>query len=393
MTQTANLPRKVALAAGGTGGHMFPAQALARELLARGIEVVLITDKRGGGFGPSLPQVETFRIPAGAMAGAGITKKLRSAAQLALGYLQARGHLKRSGAEVAVGFGGYPSVPTVLAAAHQGLRVVLHEQNSVLGRANRLLAPRADIIAISFDQVEAIASSDRRKLRVTGNPVRQAIAAIGARPYAIPGEGDPLRLLVVGGSQGATVFNDVVPAAIAKLPEALRRRLSVDQQVPGQALESVAEVYRDSGVVHDLAPFFEDVPTRLAAAHLVISRAGASTVAELAAAGRPAVMVPYPSATDDHQTGNAQALVEAGGGWLMPQSGLDAESLSQRLTSLLSSPSLLGRAASHAHAAAHLNAAKDLADLVCGLDNGNGERLRPKADLGTAQKGKREVAA
>ena len=352
MSLAPNLPKKVALAAGGTGGHMFPAQALARELLSRGIEVILVTDKRGGGFGPDLPQVETFSIPAGAMAGAGITKKLRSAALLALGYLQARGHLKRSGAEVTVGFGGYPSVPTVLAAAHRGLRVVLHEQNSVLGRANRMLAPRSDIVATSFDRVEAIAEGDRGKLRVTGNPVRQAISAIGARPYAVPGESDRLRLLVVGGSLGATVFNDVVPAAVAKLPEELRRRLSVDQQVPGQAVDAVATVYRDCGVTHDLAPFFDDVPSRLSNAHLVISRAGASTVAELAAAGRPAVMVPYPSATDDHQTGNAQALVEAGGGWLMPQSGLDADSLCERLTSLLSTPALLGRAASCAHAAA-----------------------------------------
>ncbi|WP_420349762.1 undecaprenyldiphospho-muramoylpentapeptide beta-N-acetylglucosaminyltransferase [Pelagibius sp.] len=382
MTETAKLPKKVALAAGGTGGHMFPAQALARELLARGVEVMLITDQRGGGFGPDLPQVETFRIPAGAMAGAGLTKKLKSVTQLALGYLQARGHLKRSGAQVAVGFGGYPSVPTILAAAHRGLRVILHEQNSVFGRANRLLAPRADILAISFEQVDGVNAGDRDKLRITGNPVRAAIAAIGARPYSVPNEQDALRLLVVGGSQGARVFNDVVPAAIARLPEALRRRLTVHQQVPGEAGDAVAKIYSDCGVAHDLAPFFDDVPERLAAAHLVISRAGASTVTELAAAGRPAVMVPYPLATDDHQTGNAQALVEVGGGWLMPQSGLDAESLCDRLTSLFSTPALLARAASCARAAAHLNAASDLADLVCDIENGGGGRLRPGTQPG-----------
>ncbi|NIA68625.1 undecaprenyldiphospho-muramoylpentapeptide beta-N-acetylglucosaminyltransferase [Pelagibius litoralis] len=393
MTVATTLPAKVALAAGGTGGHMFPAQALARELLSRGIAVMLITDKRGGGFGPDLPQVETYRIPAGAMAGAGIGKKLRSAAQLALGYLRARSHLKRGGAEVAVGFGGYPSVPTILAAAHRGLRVVLHEQNSVLGRANRLLAPRAGIIATSFDRVEGIAAGDRNKIRVTGNPVRPAVAAIGTRPYAVPGEGDALRLLVVGGSQGAAVFNDVVPAAIAQLPEELRSRLRVHQQVPGQAGDTVAEVYRGCGVAHDLAPFFDDVPARLAAAHLVISRAGASTVAELAAAGRPAVMVPYPLATDDHQTGNAQALVEVGGGWLMPQSDLDAESLCKRLTSLLSTPALLARAASCAHAAAHLNAASDLADLICGIGHGNGDRLQPGSDNGPGTDNNKEAAA
>jgi len=376
MSPTAQLPRKVVLAAGGTGGHMFPAQALARELLSRGIAVVLVTDERGGGFGPDMPQVETYRIPAGAMAGAGIVKKLRSTLLLGLGYLQAHGHLRRCGADVAVGFGGYPSVPTILAAAHRGLRVVLHEQNSVLGRANRLLASRAGVIATCFGRVDGIGEGDRAKLRVTGNPVREAIAAVGKRPYAVPGEADPLRLLVVGGSQGARVFNEVVPAAVAKLPEALRRRLTVHQQVPGQASQTVAAVYDACGVRHELAAFFNDVPERLAAAHLVISRAGASTVAELAAAGRPAIMVPYPSATDDHQTGNAQALVEAGGGWLMPQSELTADSLAERLGALLSSPALLTRAAGCARATAHPNAARELADLVCAGTNGNGNQAR-----------------
>lgn len=375
MAPAMNKPSKVVLAAGGTGGHMFPAQALARELLARGVAVALVTDVRGGGFGPELPQVETFRIPAGAMAGAGIVKKLRSAVQLGLGYLQARGHLKRCGAQVAVGFGGYPSVPTVMAAAHRGLRVVLHEQNAVLGRANRLLASRAEIIATCFEKVEGVAAADRSKLRLTGNPVREAIAAIGDRPYASPAAGAPLTLLVVGGSQGARVFNEVVPAAVALLPEDLRRRLTVHQQVPGPTTEAVAAVYDASGVAHQLAPFFNDIPQRLAAAHLVVSRAGASTVAELAAAGRPAVMVPFPSATDDHQTANAQALVEAGGGWLMPQASLDAAGLAERLAALLGNPATLVRAAGCARAAAHLNAARDLADLVCGASNGNGQSL------------------
>jgi len=379
MTGPAKRPQKVVLAAGGTGGHMFPAQALARELLSRDIAVVLITDARGGGFGPDLPQVETHHIRAGAMAGAGIFNKLRSVAELGLGYLQARGHISRCGAEVAVGFGGYPSVPTIMAAAHRGLHVVLHEQNSVLGRANRLLASRAAVIATSFDRVDGVADADRGKLCFTGNPVREAIAAVGARPYAVPGDGDPLRLLVVGGSQGARVFNEVVPAAVAKLPEALRRRLTVHQQVPGEENEAVTAAYDSCGVEHELAAFFKDVPERLAAAHLVISRAGASTVAELAAAGRPAVMVPFPSATDDHQTSNAQALVEAGGGWLMPQSSLNADSLAERLGSLLSSPALLARAAGCARATARLEAARDLADLVCGIGNGNGSQVQGEA--------------
>jgi UDP-N-acetylglucosamine--N-acetylmuramyl-(pentapeptide) pyrophosphoryl-undecaprenol N-acetylglucosamine transferase len=373
---TPRRPGKVVLAAGGTGGHIFPAQALARELLSRGVGVALITDARGGGFGGDLAEVETYRIAAGAMAGAGIVKQLRSVAALGLGYLQARGHLKRCGAEVAVGFGGYPSVPTVLAAAHRGLRVVLHEQNSVLGRANRLLARRAEIIATCFEKVDGVAPDDRAKLRLTGNPVREAVAAVGLRPYPQPSADGPLHLLVVGGSQGARVFNEVVPAAVAKLPETLRCRLTVHQQVPGDAGEAVARAYEACGVAHHLAPFFGDVPDRLAAAQLVIGRAGASTVAELAAAGRPAIMVPYPSATDDHQTGNAQALVEAGGGWLMPQAGLNADSLAERLASLLTNPAALARAAGCARAVAHLDAARDLADLVCGTSNGNGRSQR-----------------
>lgn len=386
MPQTLAPPRKVALAAGGTGGHMFPAEALARELIARGVGVALVTDARGGGFRGDLAGIETYRIAAGAMAGAGLVKQLRSTLALGLGYLQARGHLKRAGAEVAVGFGGYPSVPTILAAAHRGLRVVLHEQNSVLGRANRLLAGRAAVIAACFDRVEGVAPGDRAKLRLTGNPVRPAIAAVGERPYPTPAGDGPLTLLVVGGSQGARVFNELVPAAVARLPEALRRRLTVHQQVPGDAVAAVAARYDACGVTHQLAAFFSDMPQRFATAHLVVSRAGASTVAELAAAGRPALMVPFPAATDDHQTGNAQALVEAGGGWLMPQASLDAEGLAGRLASLLETPALLARAAGCARATAHLNAARDLADLVCGITNGNGRGVR-------ADDGNEEAAA
>ena len=267
-----------------------------------------------------------------------------------------------------------------MAAAHRGLRIVLHEQNSVLGRANRLLAGRAGVIATCFAKVEGVAPGDRAKLRLTGNPVRQAVAAVGERPYVVPGADGPLTLLVVGGSQGARVFNEIVPAAVARLPEPLRRRLTVHQQVPGDAVPEVARHYDDCGVAHQLAAFFTDMPERLAAAQLVISRAGASTVAELAAAGRPAVMVPFPSATDDHQTGNAQALVEAGGGWLMPQSSLDAAALADRLASLLENPALLARAAGCARATAHLDAARDLADLVCGLSNGDGRAARGRND-------------
>lgn len=366
-------PHRIVLAAGGTGGHMFPAQALARELLGRGLTVALITDRRGGGFGPDLPQVETHRISAAGLAGRGPLGKLRGVAQLCLGLIQARRQLKALDAEVVVGFGGYPSVPTVLAAASRGLRIVLHEQNAVLGRANRLLAARADTIATSFERVAAVAETDRAKLCLTGNPVRPAIAALGRRPYAVPDGNDVLRLLVIGGSQGATIFNEVVPAALCLLSQPLRRRLEVSQQVPGGALDEVAATYRDCGIVCEPRAFFDDMPARLGAAHLVIGRAGASTVAELAAAGRPGLLVPYPSATDDHQTANAQCLAEAGGGWVMPQASFTPEHLAERLESLFANPALLARASRCAQAYGREGAAAALADLVCAHENENGE--------------------
>ncbi len=365
-------PGRIVLAAGGTGGHMFPAQALARELLGRGLSVALVTDRRGGGFGPDLPQVETHRISAAGLAGRGLLGKLRGVLALGLGLVQARRLLKAFGGEVVVGFGGYPSVPTVLAGASLGLRVVLHEQNAVLGRANRLLAGRADAIATSFGHVAAIAKSDRAKVHLTGNPVRPAIAALGRRPYGVPDANDVLRLLVTGGSQGATVFNDVVPAALCQLPEPLRRRLKVSQQVPGGAIEKVAATYRDCGIACEPKDFFDDLPERLGAAHLVIGRAGASTVAELAAAGRPGLLVPYPAATDDHQTANAQSLAEAGGGWVMPQSAFTPEHLAERLGSLFANPALLARASRCAQAFGRDQAAAALADVVCASGNHNG---------------------
>ncbi|MEM7222158.1 MAG: undecaprenyldiphospho-muramoylpentapeptide beta-N-acetylglucosaminyltransferase [Pseudomonadota bacterium] len=360
-------PKKVVLAAGGTGGHMFPAQALARELLARDIAVTLITDQRGGGFGPDLPQVETYRISAGAIAGGGLIGKALGVCRLMLGAFQARRLLVTLAPDRVVGFGGYPSVPTVMAAAHAGLPIVLHEQNAVLGRANRLLAGRAQAIATSFPAVQGFRDEDRAKTVLTGNPVRSAIAALARKPTAVAGDDDKLHLLVTGGSQGASVFNELVPQAIAALPEPLRRRLSVTQQVRGDVTAQISARYHEAGVACELAAFFDDLPARLAKAQLVICRSGASTVAELAAAGRPAILVPYPHATDDHQRANAEALAEAGGGWLMPQATLTSELLAERLAKILGEPAVLTRAAHCAAATARLEAAKSLAELVLGL--------------------------
>ena len=372
-------PRVVALCAGGTGGHMFPAAALAHELLGRGVRVALLTDKRAGGFGPELSEVETFHLAAGAIAGGSVWGKLKSAAKLALGYLQARRILKKIGAEAVVGFGGYASLPGVMAANHLGLRSLLHEQNAVMGRANRLVAGKADILATSFEEVQAVADADRAKIAVTGNPVRAAIAALNAKPYALPSEGGSLRLLVVGGSQGARVFNEIMPKAICLLPEALRKRIKLAQQVRGSDLEEIQSTYAACGVHPELQPFFDDVPERLKAAHLVISRSGASTVAELAAAGRPAIMVPYPFATDDHQTANAEALAAAGGGWVMQQRNLTPELLAEKLRELFEHPTALADAASAARGFAKMNAAQKLADLIAGKTPDNGAAKRGEA--------------
>ncbi|HSR71790.1 MAG TPA: glycosyltransferase, partial [Kiloniellales bacterium] len=254
-----------------------------------------------------------------------------------------------------------------------GLRVVLHEQNAVLGRANRLLAGRADAIATCFDRVDAIPEADRGKVTVTGNPVRAAVAALAHRPYPVPGESDRLRLLVIGGSLGASVFDELVPAALCRLPAELRGRISVTQQVRGAGSEAIAARYAAAGIACDLARFFDDLPQRLGAAHLVICRAGASTVAELAVAGRPSLLVPYPTATDDHQSANAERLAAAGAGWVMPQDALDADKLAERLSELLGNPGLLARAARCAAACGRHEAARALADLVCDLRGSNGD--------------------
>jgi UDP-N-acetylglucosamine--N-acetylmuramyl-(pentapeptide) pyrophosphoryl-undecaprenol N-acetylglucosamine transferase len=356
----------VVLAAGGTGGHVFPAEALASELLGRGYRLALVTDRRGAVFGGTLGQLETHRIQAGGIAGRGPLARLRAVVDLGLGVMQARALLGRLRPAVAVGFGGYASVPGMVAAALAGIPTVIHEQNAVLGRANRLLAARVGRIAISFPEVTHVDPRLVSHLVHTGMPVRPQIAALRDTPYPSVEADGPLRLLVLGGSQGARVLSEVVPAALLALPEALRARLHVAQQCRPEDLEAVRAAYEGSGVSVTLEPFFADVPERLAAAHLVIARAGASTVAELTALGRPAILIPYPHAIDDHQTANAQAIEEHGGAWLMPQDGFTAETLALRLGQLFAAPETLGRAAACAGRAGRADAAHRLADLVVG---------------------------
>ena len=359
MSRVAAAAGPILLAAGGTGGHMFPAEALARALTGRGRQVVLVTDRRGKAFGDRLPEVAVHRIHAAGLAGASPLSRAAGILSLALGYLQAHRLLARLRPALVVGFGSYASVPTVWAAQHAGIPTLLHEQNAVLGRANRLLAARARAVATSFPETSALGKASPR---LTGNPVRPAIAALADRPY--PANDRPFRLLVLGGSQGARVFSRLIPAALAALAPEQSRHVAIAQQCRPEDLDQARRTYADLGLAAELAAFFTDVADRLAISHLVISRSGASTVAELAAAGRPAILLPYPHATDDHQTANAAAFAAAGAGWLMPEAETTAESLAKRLASLLAAPDLLATAAKAARRFGERDAARRLADLA-----------------------------
>lgn len=357
----------VILAAGGTGGHVFPAEALADQLKRRGFRLALITDRRGHAYGGTLGSLDTYRIAAGGIAGRGLGAKLKGGLELGLGLIQARTILMKTLPDAVIGFGGYASLPTMAAATFVGLPTAIHEQNAVLGRANRLLAARVRRIATSYAHVDHLDEAWASKVVHTGMPVRPLIARKCNEPYPMLDDTGPIRVLVLGGSQGAKVLSEVVPEALAQLPEALRGRLYVSQQCRPEDLEQVRASYAGTGIECKLESFFEDVPKRMAGAHLVIARAGASTVAELTALGRPAILVPYPHAIDDHQTANARAVDETGGAWLIPQPAFTPEALAARLESLFTQPGTLARAAECARAASRPDAAKLLADLVADL--------------------------
>jgi len=360
----------IVLAAGGTGGHMFPAEALAGELLGRGVKVALVTDKRGQAFDNRLPGVALHRIRAG-RPGTGVASRVLAICEIALGLLAARRILRALAPAAAVGFGGYPSVPTMMAASRLGVPTVIHEQNARLGSANRWLAPRMKRIAISFAQVDGLADTDRARIAETGNPVRPAVVAEGGVLYTPPAAG-AINLLVIGGSQGAHILSVVVPAALALMPAAIKARLIVLQQTRPEDLDAVRRAYDASGIRAEIATFFADAPSRMARAHLVISRAGASSVAELCVVGRPAILVPYRHAADDHQTANAEALAAAGAAWVMNEHNFTPSALAQRLEILFTQPALLAAAAASAKRHGRPDAARRLADLV--LETAGGAR-------------------
>jgi len=352
----------IALAAGGTGGHVFPAEALARELMGRGLRVVLLTDKRGNKFSDDLG-VPVYRIRAGHL-GRGFIGNILSVFDMALGVMQAGRLLHKLRPAMVVGFGGYPSLPALFGAARLGIPIILHEQNAVLGRANRAAMGKARLLAISFPHVTGLKAGKNIRIVHTGNPVRPTFAALRATPYAPLTADGPVRLLILGGSLGARVFSQIVPKAIALLPEHLRLRLNVAQQCRPEDRETAQASYAAAGIDAELMPFFHDVPERMAQAHLVIGRAGGGAIAELTAIGRPSILVPFPHGHAGEQIANAEALAEAGGAWLIPEHAFTPEALAVRMEALLTLPSSLVKAAAAARAWGTITAADNLANCV-----------------------------
>jgi UDP-N-acetylglucosamine--N-acetylmuramyl-(pentapeptide) pyrophosphoryl-undecaprenol N-acetylglucosamine transferase len=352
----------IVLAAGGTGGHVFPAEALARELLGRGLRAVLMTDLRGNRFSDDL-DVPTYRLRSSSL-GKGVFGRLRSFITMGIGVLQAQRLLRKLRPAVVVGFGGYPSIPALYAATRINIPIILHEQNAVLGRANRAMMAKAKLIATSFPNVVGLKAGSVLKIAHTGNPVRPAFASLRATPYTPVTDDGPVRLLVLGGSLGARVFSYVVPKAIALLPEHLRHRLIVAQQCRREDLEKTRAAFAGAGVEAELLPFFRDVPERMANAHLVIGRSGGSTIAELTAIGRPAILVPFPHGHAGEQIANAEAIADAGGAWLIPEQAFTPEALAVRLEALLTLPGSLTKAAAASRAWGTVTAADNLANCV-----------------------------
>ena len=378
--------RHVILAAGGTGGHIFPAKAVAEALLSRKYTISLFTDARGIDLGRFLSEVTVHRINASGIGG-GFFKKAKAVVSMGLGTIQARRLLHHLRPCCTVGFGGYSSAPTLMAASMNGVPTVIHEQNACLGRANRFLSSRVSVIATSFEKTQGIVSETASKVVVTGNPVRRAFSDVRTGVYPPIGARDKrIQILVLGGTLGATVFSDVVPRAIAEMPEKLRNRFAIAQQCRSEDINRVHKTYENAGVKPNLETFFDDVPKNMAASHIVISRAGASTIAELAEAGRPAILVPYPHALDDHQTANARAVQDQHAGWLIPQEAFTSEWLMKRLEQFVSSPDSLPNAAEMAKSCGGRDAANAVADQVDLIS-----AVRPSGEAGARSKAAPEV--
>jgi UDP-N-acetylglucosamine--N-acetylmuramyl-(pentapeptide) pyrophosphoryl-undecaprenol N-acetylglucosamine transferase len=350
------------LCAGGTGGHMVPAHCLALELMARGHKVHLVTDERGLRFPGLFPGVPVTKVEAASTGRSGWRALPQVAMSIWRGRSTARQLYRELRPRAVVGFGGYPALPGLLAGLSLYLPCLIHEQNAVLGRTNRYLAPRVRAIATSWPRVRRMDGAWQRRVHFVGNPVRPEVIAAGQAPFAA--DAPRLKLLVTGGSQGAAILNSVVPAAIALLPAQVRAHLDVTHQGRDDDREAMLAAYRAAGIEPRIAAYFPDLPAEMASSHIVIARSGASTVAELAVMGRPSVLVPLPIATDDHQADNAQALVAAGAARMIRQADFTPETLAAALQPWLTDREALSAAASAARAAGHPEAAVRLANLV-----------------------------
>ncbi len=351
------------LMAGGTGGHLFPAMALAEELRRRGHEIDLMTDHRVTGYGGNFPARHTHIVPSATPSVRNPIKLAAATATLGWGTLVARSMLARAWPDAVIGFGGYPIFPSFLAATMLRIPGILHEQNAVMGRANAALARFARILAVSFEKT-ARTEPYAGKTVLTGNPVRDRVRAVSGTPYPIISDSDPFNLLVFGGSQGARAFADIVPPAIAWLAPRLKARLRVTQQCRPEDLDRVAEAYRQAKISCELKAFFDDLPERMAESHLVIARSGASTIAELGVIGRPAILIPLPGSIDADQRNNALVFERAGAGWIAEQATLSPQSLGTRMTSLLGDRDNLRQAAAAARSLGRPDAVERLADLA-----------------------------
>ncbi|ABX62495.1 undecaprenyldiphospho-muramoylpentapeptide beta-N-acetylglucosaminyltransferase [Brucella suis 63/252] len=358
----------IVLAAGGTGGHLFPAEALAHELRARGWDVHLATDARAQRFVGAFAQDHVHVIRSATIAGRNPVALLKTFWSLWQGNLDSRKLFRRLKPKLVVGFGGYPTLPPLYAASNMGIPTLIHEQNAVMGRANKGLAGRVKAIAGGF--LPENSGAYAAKTVITGNPVRPPVLVAAATPYTPAGKDDRFRLLVFGGSQGAQFFSQAIPAAVALLPEHERARLLITQQARKEDEASARKAYEKLGVPADVAPFFNDMPARMADAHFVIARSGASTVSEITVIGRPAMLVPFPHALDHDQAANAAALAAAGGAEVVRQADLSPQRLAEMLQSAMNEPERLEQQAKAAKSVGKPDAARLLADLAEAIASG-----------------------
>ncbi len=359
----------ILISAGGTGGHMLPAASLAHDLVSRGFRVEVATDWRGHTFEKFFGGLPMHVLRSGTLH-QGFIRKVTGPASLIIGIAQAYHLIDKLKPIAVIGFGGYPSFPSVYVAQNKKIPTILHEQNAVLGRANIVLSKRADRIALSLPHVEGISDLNSPRIVVTGNPVREEIGRLYAMPYPLLQADGPLKIFVMGGSLGAKVFSVVVPAALARLPAAQRARVEVIQQCRTEDIESARDIYLRAGIKVRLETFFHDVPEILASSHLVISRSGASTVAEVTTAGRPAIFVPYPHHADMQQKANAETVADQGGAWVMTEQGFTEDALLTRIETFLQNPETLFRAAEAARSCGRPDAARRLGNLVVALASG-----------------------